>query len=94
MVFKSGLTYIVRSKSILIYGENPSRNGQLLGRYCINLFDSAICNIKPNPTNIISVCKGKRKSCGFVIKEGKKIGLTWEYKEVISPTTTERIDHN
>ena len=41
---------------------------------------SEICNIKPNPTNIISVCKGQRKSCGFIIKDGKKIGLTWQYK--------------
>lgn len=38
-----------------------------------------ICGIKSSSSNIISVCKGKRKSCGFVIINNKKINLTWKY---------------
>ena len=38
-----------------------------------------ICGIKSSSSNIISVCKGKRKSCGFVIINNKKLNLTWKY---------------
>ena len=37
-----------------------------------------ICGIKSSSSNIISVCKGKRKSCGFVIINNKKDQLNLE----------------
>lgn len=53
-----------------MYFENASSASKYIAK---------LCNIKSTPSNITACCTGKRKSCGSICKNNKKIYLTWKY---------------